>query len=107
MRLIFVILLASMSWGQERVREGSMAVVTDSTTNLGGALLSGGGTNRVLAYCNRKAWVVASKLEYDKYVPPTGAYVLVQNTVATLPRCGRRYSVKAKLGDRIPVHENK
>ena len=41
--------------------EGSMAAVTDSTTNTWGATISGSGTNHVLAYCDGTNWTVMGK----------------------------------------------
>lgn len=41
--------------------EGCMRAVTDSTTNIWGATITGGGANRVLAYCNGTNWTVMAK----------------------------------------------
>ena len=41
--------------------EGTMAPVTDSTTNTWGATITGSGANHVLAYCNASNWTVAAK----------------------------------------------
>jgi len=41
--------------------EGTMRAVTDSTTAVWGATITGGGTNHVLAYCDSSAWTVAAK----------------------------------------------
>lgn len=41
--------------------EGEFQVVIDSTTTTWGAPITGGGSNRVLAYCNSTAWTVAAK----------------------------------------------
>jgi hypothetical protein len=40
---------------------GAMAVVTDSTTNVWGATITGGGATKVLAFCNGAAWTVYGK----------------------------------------------
>jgi hypothetical protein len=41
--------------------EGSLVAVTDSTTNTWGAVITGGGTNHILAYCDGTSWTVAAK----------------------------------------------
>jgi len=41
--------------------EGSVAVVTDSTTVVWGATVTGGGSNHILAYCDGTNWTVAAK----------------------------------------------
>jgi hypothetical protein len=41
--------------------EGTMAPVTDSTTNTWGATITGSGADHVLAYCDGTAWTVAAK----------------------------------------------
>jgi len=41
--------------------EGSMAAVTDSTTNTWGATITGGSGSHVLAYCDGTNWTVAGK----------------------------------------------
>jgi hypothetical protein len=41
--------------------EGSLASVTDSTTAVWGATITGGGANHVLAFSNRSNWTVAGK----------------------------------------------
>lgn len=41
--------------------KGSFASVSDSTTVVWGATITGGGTNEVLANCNGSAWTVAGK----------------------------------------------
>ncbi len=41
--------------------EGRMAAITDSTTNIWGATITGGGSNHVLAYCDGTNWTVAAK----------------------------------------------
>jgi hypothetical protein len=41
--------------------EGRMAAISDSTTNVLGATITGGGTNHVLAYCDGTSWTVAAK----------------------------------------------
>jgi hypothetical protein len=38
--------------------EGTMRPVTDSTTNIQGSTITGGGTNHVIAYCNGTNWIV-------------------------------------------------
>jgi hypothetical protein len=40
---------------------GTIAVVTDSTTNTWGATITGGGSDLVLAFCNGTAWTVIGK----------------------------------------------
>ncbi len=40
--------------------EGALAVVTDSSTATWGATVTGGGANRVLAYCNGTNWTVVA-----------------------------------------------
>jgi len=41
--------------------EGTTATVTDSTSNTWGATIRGGGSNHVLAYCDRTHWTVSAK----------------------------------------------
>jgi hypothetical protein len=41
--------------------EGQMAAINDSSTNIWGAAVSGGGGNHVLAYCDGTEWTVAAK----------------------------------------------
>jgi hypothetical protein len=41
--------------------EGMLRAVTDSNTNTWGAVVAGGGTNHVLAYCDGTSWTVAAK----------------------------------------------
>lgn len=41
--------------------QGEMAAVTDSTTAVWGATITGGGNNHVLAYCDGSHWTVAAK----------------------------------------------
>lgn len=41
--------------------EGSIAAVTDSTTAVWGATITGGGANHVLAYSDGTQWTVAGK----------------------------------------------
>lgn len=41
--------------------EGTLAPVTDSTTNTWGATITGSGADHVLAYCDSSAWTVAAK----------------------------------------------
>ncbi len=41
--------------------EGTIAVVTDSTTNTWGATITGSGTNHVMAYCDATNWTVMAK----------------------------------------------
>jgi hypothetical protein len=41
--------------------EGSLAAVSDSSTNTWGATITGGGTNHVLAYCDGTNWTVSAK----------------------------------------------
>ena len=41
--------------------EGSLVPFTDSTTNVWGAVITGGGTNHVLGFFNGVAWTVAAK----------------------------------------------
>lgn len=41
--------------------EGAVVVVTDSSTNVWGAIIAGAGANRVLAYCNGTNWTVAAR----------------------------------------------
>lgn len=41
--------------------EGTIAAVTDSTTNTWGATITGAGANHVLAYCDGTNWTVAGK----------------------------------------------
>lgn len=41
--------------------EGSMAPISDSTTNVWGATITGGGANHVMAYSNGTAWTVMAK----------------------------------------------
>ncbi len=42
--------------------EGMSGSVTDSSTNVAGGTISGGGSNHVWAYCNGTNWIVASGL---------------------------------------------
>jgi len=41
--------------------EGQVVAINDSTTNIWGATISGGGGNHVLAYCDGTDWTVAAK----------------------------------------------
>ena len=41
--------------------EGQVAAINDSSTNIWGAAVSGGGENHVLAYCDSSEWTVAAK----------------------------------------------
>ena len=41
--------------------EGQMAAINDSSTNIWGTAVSGGGGNHVLAYCDGTDWTVAAK----------------------------------------------
>lgn len=41
--------------------EGSLAAITDSTTNVWGATITGSGANHVQGYCNGTNWTVAAK----------------------------------------------
>jgi hypothetical protein len=41
--------------------EGSRGAVSDSTTNTWGAMVTGGGINHILAYCDGTNWTVAAK----------------------------------------------
>jgi hypothetical protein len=41
--------------------EGMLVGVTDSTTNVWGAVIAGGGTNHVLGYYDGTSWTVAGK----------------------------------------------
>lgn len=41
--------------------QGAIAAVTDSTTSSWGTTITGGGANKVLAYCNGTNWTVAGK----------------------------------------------
>jgi hypothetical protein len=41
--------------------EGTQGAVTDSTTNTWGAVITGSGSNHVLAYCDGTSWTVAGK----------------------------------------------
>jgi hypothetical protein len=41
--------------------QGMLKPVSDSTTNIWGATISGGGSNHVLAYCDGSNWTVAAK----------------------------------------------
>jgi hypothetical protein len=41
--------------------QGTLKPVSDSTTNAWGATITGGGSHRVLAYCNGTNWTVAAK----------------------------------------------
>jgi hypothetical protein len=41
--------------------EGSFAAVNDSTTDVWGATITGGGANHVLAYCDGTQWTVMAK----------------------------------------------
>jgi hypothetical protein len=41
--------------------EGSFAAITDSTTNVWGATITGSSTNHVLGYCDGTNWTVAAK----------------------------------------------
>jgi hypothetical protein len=40
--------------------EGSFSAFVDSTVSTGGAVISGGGSNHVLGYCNGTNWIVAA-----------------------------------------------
>ena len=41
--------------------EGMTAAVSDSTTNTWGAIITGGGSAHVLAYCDGTNWTVAAR----------------------------------------------
>jgi hypothetical protein len=41
--------------------EGGIRALSDSTTVIWGATITGGGTNHVLTYCNRSHWTVVGK----------------------------------------------
>jgi len=59
-------------------KEGTLAAISDSSSTLGGAVITGGGTNHVAAYCDGTNWTVTgSTVQTGSVNAQTSTYAVV------------------------------